>query len=127
MLGEPSHPIILGANWIARVGVTVSMSEKGVMEARAGGLKLTDLKKNTCETESNDWLAACMMPDKEIEPVSGTLTVQKMTIVPAQTLVVFVQVGPSTTGKGKNENGASAVRHQSYIFSSTRKRFGNSK
>ncbi|KZS13011.1 Uncharacterized protein APZ42_021947 [Daphnia magna] len=67
---------------------------------------------------------ACMMPDKEIEPVSGTLTVQKTTIVPAQTLVVFVQVGPSTTGKGTNENGASAVRHQSYIFSSTRKRVG---
>lgn len=68
-----------------------------------------------------------MMPDKEIAPVSGTLTVQKTTIVPAQTLVVFVQVGPSTTGKGTNENGASAVRHQSYIFSSTRKRVGNSK
>ncbi|KAI9553758.1 hypothetical protein GHT06_019016 [Daphnia sinensis] len=103
VLGGPSHPIILGTNWIARVGVNVSLSEKGVMEARAGGLKLSDLKKDTSETESNDWLAACMMPEKEVEQAPRSLTVQKTTILPAQSLV-FVQVGPSETGKGTNEN-----------------------
>ncbi|KZS04739.1 Uncharacterized protein APZ42_032245 [Daphnia magna] len=57
---DPSHPIILGTNWIARVRVVVSLSEAGVMEAKRGGLKLSDLQKNAPKSETNDWLAAWM-------------------------------------------------------------------
>ena len=50
VLENPSHPIILGTNWIASRGVIVSLSEDGVMVATTGGLKLSDLKRNTINT-----------------------------------------------------------------------------
>ena len=101
VLEDPSHPIILGTNWIARVGVVVSLSEAGVMEAKTGGLKLADLKKSTAEEETTDWLAACLMPEDEAS-LSNHPTVRKVTIVPAQSLA-FVQMNVAASGNGSVE------------------------
>ncbi len=94
VLEDPSHPIILGTNWMARVGVVVSLSEAGVMEAKKGGLKLSDLKKNALESETTDWLAAYMMPEGE-ESLANQLTVRKVTFVPAKSLA-FIQTEMKT-------------------------------
>lgn len=102
---DPSHPIILGTNWIARVGVVVSLSEAGVMEAKRGGLKLSDLQKNAPKSETNDWLAACMMPEED-KSLSNHLTVRKATVVPAKTLA-FIQMdmtSPERKTIGKEEH-----------------------
>ncbi len=82
VLEDPSHPIILGTNWIARVGAVVSLSEAGVMEAKTGGLRLSDLKKNIDE-DTTDRMAACMMPEDEIS-LSQSLVEREAVAVPTK-------------------------------------------
>ena len=97
VLEDPSHPIILETNWIARVEVVVSLSEAGVMEAKRGGFKLANLKKSTAEVETADWLAACLMPEDEAS-LSNPPTVRKVTFIPSQSLA-FIQMDIVTSEK----------------------------
>jgi hypothetical protein len=64
------------------------------MEAKRGGLKWSDLKNDALEQEAIDWLAACMVPERE-ESLSYHVTVKKVTIVPAKTLA-FIQMDRKT-------------------------------